>query len=110
MADSDGPVNLTTTLMHPEQEFITRGAILAGKSFAPWSHDQVQSLVNWQEAGYVHPYDCGGPNCSGISLTPRPEGLRCPQCGMLQKWCLNMSLGTVPPHPFADWTDPGPDD
>lgn len=51
--------------------------------FCPWTDEQVDNLIIYQNCGYVHPFTCG--NCDNI-LVPQKSGWYCPTCPYTQSW------------------------
>ena len=70
---------------------------------APWTQRQLENLVAWQEAEWVHPYTC--PRRSdgthrntrdlGV-LVPTITGWICPDCDYRQEWALASAANSGP--------------
>ena len=59
---------------------------------APWTDDQVKCLNDFQQAGYVHPFTCGGEDCR-MDLIATNNGWICPSgCGYTQNWAHDYML------------------
>lgn len=56
---------------------------------APWTEDQVRELNRYQQAGFMHPFTCGGDECREV-LVATENGWKCPNCDYTQNWA----------HPF----------
>jgi hypothetical protein len=61
---------------------------------APWTDEQVKNLNDWQTAGIVHPFTCGGKrdgkDCRA-DLVATKDGWVCPEkCGYTQDWAHAM--------------------
>ncbi len=70
---------------------------------APWTPSQVEKLRQWQGAGWVHPFTCGGNHASDQTerrLTPSPDGWFCWSCGWTQNWCHDFMLNGPGDNPF----------
>lgn len=63
---------------------------------APWTQDQVNNLMLYQRAGFVHPYTCGNDQC-GANLDPTLYGWQCPKCDYTQNWCHQAHADNRPP-------------
>lgn len=46
--------------------------------------DEIQSINDYQKAGFIHPLTCGN-SCGDLIATP--DGLFCPVCKEVQTWC-----------------------
>lgn len=79
---------------------------------APWTQEQVNNLMKWQQCEWVHPFTCCSPeqsaNCHRANRTgegiliPTTEGWQC-SCGWYkQNWAHQYMLdGNIPP----DWRE-----
>lgn len=67
---------------------------MSGQLKAPWADEVVASLNAYQDAGVMHPFTCGRPECSTNLLASR-AGWVCPRCGYVQDWCWGW---------MADWS------
>lgn len=65
-----------------------------GKSYAPWTDEQVECLERWQDDGKNHPFTC----VCGESLIPYKDGWLCDSCGHKQNWCHNFMLSSELPN------------
>lgn len=64
---------------------------------APFDAEQIYSLLQWQRSTEVHPYTCfNDKHENSVVLQPLKGGLRCPECGHLQKWVHDFSLTRFP--------------
>ncbi len=71
----------------------------------PFTDEQVQNLISWQEANWIHRYTCPDRSDEGHferngdhgTLVPRVEGLLCVDCGYNQTWAF---LFELPENPF----------
>lgn len=69
------------------------------KLYVPWTKEHVKKLQEYQNAGYVHEYTCGGAHCRE-PLVPGTDGWACDRCGYVQNWCMKMHALIGPgPHP-----------
>lgn len=68
----------------------------------PWTDEQVTALNAWQQAGYVHPFTCGGDHTEHVSLVATEAGWACPEaCGYTQDWAYEFMAEPLPPNPLA---------
>lgn len=55
--------------------------------YAPFSHEQVESLNDYQKSGLFHEFTCGGEHEHAVVLVATGAGWVCPEgCGYLQIW------------------------
>lgn len=55
-------------------------------SWAPWSDAEVASLNDFQKAGVMHGFTCGGFHGRAVLLIATNEGWECPECDYIQGW------------------------
>ena len=65
-----------------------------GKSYAPWTDEQVAFLEKWQDDGKKHPFTC----ICGESLIPYKSGWECDECGYKQNWAHNFMVSPELPN------------
>ena len=61
--------------------------------WAPWTHEQVKALNEFQRKGEFHPYTCGSGTHSTTLLLASPDGWWCPDCTYTQPWAWAFSAG-----------------
>lgn len=57
-----------------------------GRSFAPWTTEEVTNLNRRQKCDILHEYSC---KC-GAPLTATTMGWVCDSCNYTQKWCITI--------------------
>jgi hypothetical protein len=64
----------------------------------------LRAVLDWQDAGVVHPLTCGTDSCRADLLPSVDPGgwlsLRCPVCDLVQTWVPDVVLN-APPHHLA---------
>lgn len=64
--------------------------VAPGRVFAPFSVEQVESLLNYQSCDYFHPFTCkyhdDGKHFDDAVLWPTVRGWICPCCDFTQNW------------------------
>jgi hypothetical protein len=61
------------------------------ENFAPWSLKEVENLKKRQKRSDLHPYTCGSCASDGPMEVLR-GGLKCKNCGRVQKWVWDEDL------------------
>jgi hypothetical protein len=61
----------------------------AGRTYAPWTPEQVELLNNYQTISGFHPFTCGSGECSHVALVAHDDGWHCPSCEYTQDWAYN---------------------
>lgn len=57
------------------------------KKEAPFTEDEIASLNEYQDSGYMHPFTCV---CGGhTNLVATKDGWICNKCAYKQNWCHN---------------------
>jgi len=67
---------------------------------APWTREQVESLLRWQNEDQFHPYTCPEPQHIGEALlVPTRAGWFCGSglCNYTQDWAHDFSLSMAAP-------------
>ncbi len=62
---------------------------------APFTDQQVVSLIKFQHCDWVHPFTC----CS-TPMTVDNTGFHCSKCQSLQEWCHEFMTGPAPSNPL----------
>ncbi len=58
---------------------------------APFSEADVAKIQHYQVDARYHPYTCDHDHKS-VAMRMVTDGLKCPQCGLVQDWILQVTL------------------